>query len=836
MSDLPIHAILPQLLEALRAGPAAVLIAPPGAGKTTAVAPALIREPWCTGQVIVLSPRRVAARAAAERMAELLGEAAGETVGYVTRLDAKRGPRTRIVVMTEAIFVSQLLADPGLDGVSAVLFDEAHERGLGSDLALALAIEAQGVLRDDLRLLVMSATLDGARFARLLVDCPVVESEGKAHPLAIRWLGSRPDWKPEQAVASAVVQAWGEEQGDILAFLPGVAQIERCADLLAERLPKALVLPLHGQVEPAGQRAAIRRDPQGRRRVVLATSIAETSLTLDGVRIVIDAGLSRRSEFDKAAGVSRLVTVRASQASAAQRAGRAARQGPGVAYRLWEEAAHAGREAFDPPEILTSDLTPLALTLAQWGAGDPAAMAWIDPPPAAAMAAARGALAALGALDAGGQITPHGRAMAALPMEPALAHMLLFAATRGQAEDAARLALLLQERGLGGRGEDLALRLERWSRERGGRADASRKLAERWAASAAKVLRQAQHERSQSSKSTKPAHAELVEASGAALPLGVLLAEAFPDRIARARGGSGEEWLASGGRGYRLDPASSLVRAPWLVIGDAQGEAKGARITAALALDEAEVTRHLAHRIEARHALTWNASEGRIEARLERRLGAIVLARVPDPAPPAEAVEALLLERLRADGLGLLPLSDKALALIERARYAGLAALSKEALLAEADEWLGPLLTGRRDFQIGAGKLHDALLGRLDWNARSTLDRLAPAEFTSPAGTSHAIDYAHEGGPAVELRVQALFGLDRHPMVGDPPRPLLLSLTSPGQKPIQTTADLPGFWRGSWRDVVKDMKGRYPKHRWPEAPWEEEASLRTKNAFAAGKR
>ncbi len=823
MNELPIHAILPQLLAALRASTSAVLIAPPGAGKTTAVAPALIHEAWCTGQVVVLSPRRVAARAAAERMAELLGEQAGETVGYITRLDAKRSARTRILVMTEAIFVSALLADPELGGISAVLFDEAHERGLGSDLALALAIEAQGVLREDLRLMVMSATLDGARFARLLGanpsgECPVVESEGKAHPLAIRWLGSRPDLKPEQAMASAVVLAWREEEGDILAFLPGVAQIERCADLLAERLPQALVLPLHGQVEPAGQRAAIRRDPGGRRRVVLATSIAETSLTLDGVRIVVDAGLSRRSEFDKAAGVSRLVTVRASQASAAQRAGRAARQGPGVAYRLWEEAAHAGREAFDPPEILTSDLTPLGLTLAQWGAGDPAAMAWIDPPPVAAMGAARAALVALGALDEEGRITPHGQAMASLPMEPALAHMLLYAAARGQAEEAARIALMLQERGLGGRGEDLALRLERWARERGGRAEASRSLAARWAKAAERAARELGAER------------------GVTVPPGVLLAEAFPDRIARARSASGEEWLASGGRGYRLDPASSLVRAAWLVIGDAQGEAKGARITAALALEEAEVTRHLAHRIESRQALTWNAAEARVEARLERRLGAVVLARVPDPAPPAEAVEALLLERLRAEGLGLLPLGDKTLALLKRARYAGLAALSEEALLAHAEDWLGPLLAGRRDFQIGAGKLHEALLGRLDWNGRAALDRLAPAEFTSPAGTSHAIDYAHEGGPAVELRVQALFGLDRHPMVGDPPRPLLLSLTSPGQKPIQTTADLPGFWRGSWRDVVKDMKGRYPRHRWPEAPWEEEASLRTKNAFEAGKR
>ncbi len=816
---LPIHAVLPRLLEALRACPSAVLIAPPGAGKTTAVAPALLGEDWCKGQVIVLSPRRVAARAAAERMAELMGEHAGETVGYVTRLDAKRGPRTRIVVMTEAIFVAALLADPELAGVSAVLFDEAHERNLGSDLALALGIEAQGVLREDLRLVVMSATLDGARFSQLMGHCPVVESAGKAHALTIRWLGrwqeSGAELKPEAAAASAVQQAWREEAGDILVFLPGVAQIERCADLLAERLPQALVLPLHGQVEPAGQRAAIRPDPGGRRRVVLATNIAETSLTLGGVRIVVDAGLSRRAEFDKAAGVTRLVTVRASQAAATQRAGRAARQGPGVAYRLWEEAGHPGRAAFDPPEMVTSDLAPLALTLAQWGAGDPAQMAWIDPPPVPAMAAARGQLAALGALDEEGRITPHGRAMAALPMEPPLAHMLLYAAAHGQAQAAAGLALLLQERGLGGRSEDLAARLERWQRERGGRAEASRGLARGWASAAARLAERT--------------------GAGPEVPLGVLLAEAFPDRIARARGASGEEWLASGGRGYRLDPASSLVRAEWLVIGDAQGEAKGARITAAAALDEADVMRHLLHRIEARHTLAWNSAEARVEARLERRLGAIVLARVPDPAPDPAAVRALLIETLRAQGLALLPLGTGAAALLERARYAGLEALAAEALLAEAEAWLGPLLTGRRDFQIAPGKLHEALLGRLDWNARALLDRLAPAQFVSPAGTSHAIDYAHEGGPMAELRVQALFGLDRHPVIGDVQsglaRPLLLSLTSPGQKPIQTTADLPGFWRGSWRDVVKDMKGRYPRHRWPDAPWEEEPSLKTRNAF-----
>ncbi|WP_264425035.1 ATP-dependent helicase HrpB [Novosphingobium sp. KCTC 2891] len=821
MSELPIHAVLPELLGALRDHAGAVLIAPPGAGKTTAVAPALLGEGWCTGQVIVLSPRRVAARAAAERMAEQMGEEAGGTIGYVTRLDAKRSAKTRVLVMTEAIFVSAILADPELQGVSAVLFDEAHERHLDSDLGLALAVEAQGVLREDLRILVMSATLDGARFAQLLArdgqPAPVVESAGKAWPLDIRWLGARADLKVEQQVASAVMQAWREETGDVLAFLPGVAQIERCADLLRDKLPQALVLPLHGQVEPAGQRAAIRRDPQGRRRVVLATSIAETSLTLDGVSVVVDAGLSRRAEFDKVAGVTRLVTHRASQASAAQRAGRAARQGPGVAYRLWEEAGHAGRAAFDPPEMLTSDLTPLALTLAQWGAGDPRAMAWLDPPPEAALAAAEAQLRALGALDAEGRITPHGRAMARLPMEPALAHMMLFAARHGAERDAARMALLLQERGLGGRGEDLALRLDRWAGERGGRAEASRKLAARWAETAVRVLGQA-------------------PAKHAAPPLAVLLAEAFPDRIARARSGSGEEWLSAGGRGYRLDPASPLATAKWLVIGDAQGEAKGARIMAAAALDEADIARWLPHRLDERHALTWNADERRVEARLERRLGSIVLARVPDPKPDPVAVTALLVERVRAEGLGALPLGAGAKALIVRGTYAGLEALSEAALLDSLKDWLAPVLAGRRDLDVAGGKLHEALLGRLDWNERQLLDKLAPAEFRSPAGTSHAIDYGHEGGPMVELRVQALFGLDRHPCVGQPPRPLLLSLTSPGAKPIQTTADLPGFWRGSWRDVVKDMKGRYPKHRWPDTPWTEDPSLKTRNAFEASRK
>ena len=815
MSDqLPIHVVLPDLLAALRARNAAVLIAPPGAGKTTAVAPALLAEPWCTGTVIVLSPRRVAARAAAERMAELLGEAVGQTIGYLTRLDSKRSAKTRVLVMTEAIFVATLLDDPELGGVAAVLFDEAHERHLDSDLGLALALESQSVLREDLRLVVMSATLDGARFAGLLGNAPIVESAGKAWPLAVKWLGSRPELRLDEAMASAVLTAWRDERGDVLAFLPGVSEIERTRERLVQRLPDVPILPLHGQCEPAAQRAAIRRDPEGRRRIVLATAIAETSLTLDGVSVVVDAGLSRRAEFDKAAGVTRLVTHRASQAAAAQRAGRAARQGPGVAYRLWEEAAHVGRPAFEPPEILTSDLAPLLLTLAQWGATDVAAMAWLDPPPAAALAAAARTLRGLGALDGADQITPHGRNMAKLPMAPGLAHMLLFAAGQGAGAAGAKLALLLQERGLGGRGEDLGLRLDRWDGDRSARADASRKLAAGW---------------------EKRARALVAGQSGEAPPLGALLAEAFPDNIAKRRDAAGEDWLTAGGRGLRLDPASSLARAEWLAVGDAQGEAKGARITGAIALTEAEVQRWLAHRIERRSVLRWIADERRVEALVESRLGAIALARGSDPAPDPAAIRAFLVERIRADGLDLVPFGKASLALLKRARFAGLAALSDQALLAELDAWLGPLL-GRRLDSLDAGQLHEALRARLDYAAQQALEKLAPGQFISPAGTAHAIDYDDPGGPSVEVRVQALFGLDRQPGFGQPLQPLLLKLTDPGGKPLQTTRDLPGFWRGSWKDVQRDMKGRYPKHRWPDAPWSEDPSLKTKNAFEASRR
>lgn len=802
--QLPIHAVLPDLLGALRAGSSAVLIAPPGAGKTTSVAPALLGEEWCQGTIILLSPRRVAARAAAERMADLLGEKPGETVGYLTRLDTKRSAKTRILVMTEAIFVSQIVSDPELSGVSAVLFDEAHERHLDSDLGLALAIESQSVLREDLRIIVMSATIDGARFARLLDGAPIVESEGKAYPLTIKWLGSRAELRTDEAMASAILTAWRDEEGDVLAFLPGVGEIERTRDRLQQRLPNVPILPLHGQVEPQGQRTAIRRDAEGRRRIVLATSIAETSLTLDGVTVVVDAGLSRRAEFDLAAGVTHLVTTRASQAAAAQRAGRAARQAPGVAYRLWEEAAHGGRPEFDPPEMLVADLAPLTLSLAQWGAGDPAAMAWLDTPPVAALSAARTRLQSLGALDDGGRITDSGRRLAQLPMEPAHAALVLFGAEAGDARRAARLALLLQERGLGGKGEDLSARLSRWEGDRSPRAEASRKLADGWATRAS----------------------SLVSGIGGDADPGILMARALPDNLARRRDSSGENWISAGGRGYILDPASSLARAEWLAIGDATGQAKGARITAAWPLTSEEVERALADRIERRSVLNWNNSAGRVEARLERRLGAITLASGPDSAPDANAVAALLVDKAMDRLADILPKT-----LLARARHAGVAALSPEGLRASAGNWLVPLLLGRRDLDLPKGKVAEALLNQLDWDSRQALDRLAPREWTSPIGSSHAVDYDAEGGPTVELRVQALFGLDRQPTIGQPPQPLLLQLTSPGGRPIQITRDLSAFWRGSWRDVVKDMKGRYPRHRWPDEPWTEAPSLKTRNAF-----
>jgi len=835
MTALPIHTVLPDLLATLRAGSNAVLVAPPGAGKTTAVAPALLGEDWYSGEILLLSPRRLAARAAAERMAALAGEPVGQTFGYATRMDSKRSAATRVTVVTEGIFVARIQADPELTGVSAVLFDEVHERSLDSDFGLALALDAQGALRPDLRLVAMSATLDGARFSALMGDAPVIESEGRSYPLTLRHIGRNAEARIEDSVAGAIRTALREDEGGVLAFLPGVTEIERTAERL-EGLGDGIALHrLHGSLEPAAQRAAIAPDPHGHRKIVLATAIAETSLTLDGIRIVVDSGLARRPRYDRAAGMTRLVTERASQAAVTQRAGRAARQGPGVAYRLWEEAATAGLPRFDPPEILEADLSALTLDCAIWGVADPRELAWLDPPPAAAVSEARVRLTALEALDADGRPTAHGRAIAKLPLPPRLAHMLVRAGEMGLGETAAEVAVLLGERGLGGSDADLETRVRRWRSERGQRAEAARRLASRWTSF---VRHPRESGDPASAASAKRDSREMGSRFRGNDEIGVAIALAFPDRIARRRDASGETWASVGGRGFKLDPTSPLARHEWLAVAETQGMAAGARILSAAPIDAATVETLFAERIETRRTARFDPATGGVQPTRERRLGAIRLSSGPDSNADPEAIAAALLEGVCEHGVALLPWSDSAEALRRRAAFAAEhggaeVALDDEALLARADEWLAPLLEGKRRLdQIAPGALADALRNLIGWDGMRAIDRLAPERLETPAGSSHAIDYAAEAGPTVELRPQALFGMTRHPMVADGRVPLVLSLTSPAGRPIQTTRDLPGFWAGSWAAVAKEMRGRYPRHPWPDDPAHAAATLRTKNADA----
>lgn len=822
MTGLPVHDVLPDLIAALRAGSSAVLVAPPGAGKTTAVAPALLREPWCSGQILLLSPRRLAARAAAERIAELAGEPVGRTIGYATRMDSKQSAATRILVLTEGIFRNRIQDDPELSGISAVLFDEVHERSLDSDFGLALALDAQGGLRPDLRLVAMSATLDGARFAALMDDAPVVESEGRSYPLDLRHIGRAGGKRIEDDMAAAIRRALGEAAaGDILAFLPGVAEIERTAERL-DGLPAHIVLHrLHGSLEPAEQRAAIRAAAPGTRKLILSTSIAETSLTIDGVRIVIDSGLARRPRYDRAAGLTRLVTEKASQAAAIQRAGRAARQGPGVAYRLWEAAATSGMPPYDPPEIMERDLSGLLLDCALWGVGDPGTLRWIDPPPAAAVEEARKRLRALEALDGDGRITDHGRAIARLPLEPRIAHMLVRAGERGLGRLAAEVAVLMGERGLGGNDSDLTARLARWRRENGKRAEAGRGLAKRWAGLAFANNVPANNVSGRNGE------------SAAVEDAGLCLALAFPDRVAKRRNADGADWVSVGGRAFRLDPLSPLAREAWLAVGEVQGSAAGARILSAAPLSEGAVLDLFADRVEGARTVRFRPENGGVETLRERRLGAIRLSSGPDDSPDPAAVTDALVEGVRAGGVDLLPWSKAALAMRQRAAFAGEEAIGDGALLGALDEWLPPLLAGKRRLSdVDPSALSGLLEALLGWEGKQRVERLAPPEFLSPAGSRHAIDYAAEGGPRVELRVQALFGLAVHPVVGSAHIPLVLSLTSPAGRPIQTTRDLPGFWMGSWAAVAKEMRGRYPRHPWPDDPAGAAATLRTKNADA----
>lgn len=800
LPELPVSSVLPALLAALAERPSAVLVAPPGAGKTTLVPPALLDAPWLRGrQILLLEPRRLAARAAARRMAELLGEAVGGTVGYAMRMDRRVSARTRILVVTEGVLARTILDDPELEKIGAVLFDEFHERSLDGDFGLALALDVQGALRPDLRLLVMSATLDGARVSTLLDGAPVIESRGRGFPVEIRYRERAPNTGIEDAVAGAVREALAEEPGSVLAFLPGQREIERTRERLEGRLPTDTELAvLYGNLDASAQDLAIRPAPPGRRKVVLASAIAETSLTIEGVRVVVDSGLARLPRFEPATGLTRLETVRVSRASAEQRAGRAGRTQPGLAIRLWRAEQTAALSPFTPPEILEADLAGLLLDCAAWGVAEPGQLKFLDPPPRAALAEARALLAALGALDAEGRLTADGAAMRGLALPVRLAHMVAEAAKRGQAHAAARLAVLMTERGLGGGDADLDRRLERFRSEKGARAEAARALARRLAAQAG------------GGRGEDAAQA------------GPLLIQAWPDRVAKARGERGRFLLANG-RGGVLDPVDPLAGSPFLVVADLQGAAASARIAGAAAVDEADIRAALGHRIERRRESRLDAAAGTLRVTEREMLGAILLSERALPRPRGAEASAALVEAVRGHGLSVLPWSDGAQAL--RARLAWLhaafgapwPAVDDESLLARLDAWLAPYLAGQSNLSALAGSLQEALLSLLPHAQARGLPEWAPTHWAAPTGSRLPIRYGGEA-PVLPVRVQELFGLDRHPAIANGRVPLVLELLSPAHRPIQTTRDLPSFWRGSWRDVRADLRGRYPKHPWPEDP------------------
>jgi ATP-dependent helicase HrpB len=822
-TPLPIDAVFGDLAAALRARSNAVLVAPPGAGKTTRVPLALLDEPWARGgKLIVLEPRRLAARGAANRMAQTLGERVGETVGLRVRLGSKIGPKTRIEVVTEGVFARMILDDPALDGIAAVLFDEFHERSLDADFGLALALDAQSGLREDLRILVMSATLDGARVARLLGDAPVIESQGRAYPVETRYLGREPLKRIEDQVADAVLLALNEQAGSQLVFLPGQGEIRRVEERLRERIRDASVeiAPLYGALDQAEQDRAVLPVPPGRRKVVLATAIAETSLTIEGVRVVIDAGLARVPVYEPDLGVTRLETRRASRAACDQRRGRAGRTEPGICYRLWEEAGNGALEAFARPEILSADLAPLLLDCAAWGVSDPTSLAFLDLPPAPALKEARSLLASIGALDGDGRITPEGRTLQLLPLPPRLARMVVAAARFGQAGPAAMLAALLVERGLGGDALDLSERLERLARERGGRAADMRRLAEGWSRAAERAAG---------------------PSTGAeALSPGLLLAFAYPDRIARARHPGSGQYLLANGRGATLEPTQRLARESHVVVAEMTGAAQQSRILSAAAIAEGDIAWLVANGlssipIEERSETSFDRAARALRVRAVRRYGALSLSERPLPAAPTAANAEALAQGIAGLGMaglgiGLLPWTKAQRQLRERVDFLRRAAanvsaddvwpdLSDEGLAVDAASWLPPHIVGRASLAaIEPGDLESALGALLPWDMKRRLDVEAPTHFTAPTGSSFAVDYAAEAGPTISVRVQELFGLSKHPALAGGRVPLVLELLSPGHKPVQITRDLPGFWNGSWAAVKSEMKGRYPRHPWPDDP------------------
>ncbi len=816
---LPIDDVLDDLGRALESHVSCVLVAPPGAGKTTRVPLFLADQPWVKGRkLIVLEPRRLAARAAADRMASTLGEKVGETVGLRVRLQSRVSAKTQIEVVTEGVFARMILDDPSLDGVAAVLFDEFHERSLDADLGLALALDAQAGLRDDLRLLVMSATLDGARVAKLLGDAPVIESEGRAFPVETRHVSRDARSRIEDDVTRVALNALAAERGSILVFLPGQGEIARTATQLVEKVrdPAVDIAPLYGAMDRDAQDRAVSPSPAGRRKIVLATSIAETSLTIEGVRVVIDSGLARVPRYEPDLGLTRLETVRVSRAAADQRRGRAGRTEPGVCYRLWEEAATGALDPYGQPEILSADLSGLMLDLAAWGARDPASLAWLDPPAAPAVNEARALLRQIGALDVDGGLTDEGRAIRSLALPPRLARMVVDAARLGEAGFAAEIAAVLVERGLGGDGADVAERVERLRRDRSRRGEDARRLAKGWADQARRHT------------GGPP------ETRGDIADCGRLLALAYPDRIAKARGKPGE-FLMANGRAANVEPHDRLAKEPWLAIAEIAGRAAAARILAAAPMTLADVEAAAGASIETREEISFDRPSGSLRARRSRRLGAIVMGEQTLPVPANAAAAEALARGVASIGVERLKWTKAQAQFRDRAMFLRRAEgdewpdLSDTGLASSVESWLAPFIEGRTSVSdISPDDLDAALSALVPWDRARRLEQEAPTHFTAPTGSSIAIDYEAEGGPVLAIRVQELFGLSEHPSLAGGRVPLTLHLLSPAHRPIQITRDLPGFWKGSWAAVKSEMKGRYPRHVWPDEPAKAAPTTRAK--------
>lgn len=827
---LPIGAVLPDLLAVIERTGTAVLEAPPGAGKTTLVPLALLDAAWLGQQkIVMLEPRRLAARAAARRMAQMINEEVGETIGFRTRLETRIGPKTRIEVVTEGILPRMLQSDAALDGVGIVIFDEYHERSLDADLGLALTLETRHYLREELRLLVMSATLDGERVAAL-IGGPRVTSEGRSFPVTLRHLERPAPEHFEKAVASTVLRALDEEKGSILAFLPGGAEIRRVARQLGDLGPGVIVAPLYGDLPPAAQDEAIAPAPAGRRKIVLATAIAETSLTIEGIRIVIDGGLARGPRFDPRTGMTRLVTSRVSQAASEQRRGRAGRLEPGLCYRLWPAFEQAQLAPYAPPEIREADLAPLVLTLAAWGNDEPATLSWLDPPPPPALGQARTLLGELGALDTAGRVTEQGRAMAALPLHPRLAHMALEARAQGNGRLAAAIAAVLMERDIiraapGKRDTDLRLRVELVA-ERGAQHDLAAEL---------QLDRGGLERARQAARQIERALGLRAGETIDPLETGRILAEAYPDRLAQGRGAPGQFRLAGGGSA-ELPPTDALAREEFLAVADLDGARKTARIFLAAPLSLADIEADFANRIETRDSIEWSSTEEAVLARRRRTLGALVLDDKPLRDPPPERVLAALLSGIRELGISALPWTREAETVRRRVEFlaraepdAGWPDWSDAALLQTLEDWLGPYLSGiTRRAQLGAIDLAATLGAALSFAQRRMLDAHAPTHVTVPSGSRIPIDYAGGETPVLAVRLQEMFGATATPAIASGKMPLLLHLLSPAGRPLQVTRDLKGFWTNSYPQIRGEMRGRYPKHPWPEDPLEAPPTARAK--------